>query len=390
MALTVSQTPKLYTPAYNEQFFTALSDQIAVTDFKYIVTVECNASGVVETYDILQRPDGYLVYDVQEWTKNYISRSYFNPKLYQSGSYGLATGKAATVQVKIKEYYSGAIQSTYTYDYTIWDACLKKEDFATFDYTAYVINGTDIIPLSDDPNPYPYINTESGDYFIHFFRNNSTKVTLTTLDDTSGIVDSVDIALNTSNNLIHYFDCGYNSLVTLGMTPPLDGWSVVVEIKNGSTVLYTTQLYFKDIETDYVDYGVFYLTREGKINYMDFEKVSQKTVDKQVNTVRQRPNKITSGVYGSNIYDSELYTVSTQTTKQILLNANWITPSQAEKLEDLFDSPVVYLKDYKKNRYLSVRVKNSNYEIGNGFIDPLIPFSITCEYSIQETRQRGL
>ena len=36
-----------------------------------------------------------------------------------------------------------------------------KEDFATFDYTAYVINGTDIIPLSDDPNPYPYINTES-------------------------------------------------------------------------------------------------------------------------------------------------------------------------------------------------------------------------------------
>ena len=126
-------------------------------------------------------------------------------------------------------------------------------------------------------------------------------------------------------------------------------WSVVVEIKTAQLFLYTTQLYFrKDIETDYVDYGVFYLTREGKIDYMDFEKVSQKTVDKQVNTVRQRSNKITSGVYGSNIYDSELYTVSTQTTKQILLNANWITPSQAEKLEDLFDSQFVYLKRLQK------------------------------------------
>jgi len=238
MALTVSQTPQLYTPAYNEQIFTALSDQIAVADFKYIVTVQVNGD-TVETYNILQRPDGYMVFDAQEWVKNYIDRSYFNPKLYISGSYGLATGKAATVQVKIKEYYTAAVQSTYTYDYTVWDACLDNDDFNVFNYTAYVIDGTDIIPLSSTPNVYPYINTESGDYFMHFFRNGATKVTLTTLDETQGVVDSVDIALNTGNNLIHYIDCGYNSLVALGMTAPQDGWSVVVEIKNGGTVLYT-------------------------------------------------------------------------------------------------------------------------------------------------------
>ena len=101
MALTVSKTPQLYTPAYNAQTFRALSDQIAVTDFKYIVTVQVNG-GTIKTYPVLQRPDGYLIFDPIEEVKNYITRDYFNPKLYLSGSYALATGKAATVQVKIK------------------------------------------------------------------------------------------------------------------------------------------------------------------------------------------------------------------------------------------------------------------------------------------------
>lgn len=389
MALTVSQTPQLYTPAYNEQIFTALSDQIAVTDFKYIVTVQVNGD-TVETYNILQRPDGYMVFDAQEWVKNYIDRSYFNPKLYISGSYGLATGKAAEVEVIITEYYTGATHASSTYNYTVWDACLKKEDFNTFNYTSYVINGTAIIPLSTTPNVYPYINIESGDYFMHFFRNNATSVVLTTKDSGGLVIDVATIALNTGNDLIHYIDCGYNSLVALGITAPVAGDTVTVDIKNGGTVLYTETIPFADTCTNYKNYGLFYLTREGKIDYMDLEMISIKNVDKQTNSVRLNPSKLTSGVYGSNIWDAELYNVSTQTTKQITLNGNWITPAQAAQLEDAFDSPIALLKDYTANRYLAVRVNTPNYNIATRYVDPLIPFTIACEYSVQETRQRGL
>ena len=42
MALTVYKTPQELTPAYNKQIITALSDQIAVTGFSYLVTVTVN------------------------------------------------------------------------------------------------------------------------------------------------------------------------------------------------------------------------------------------------------------------------------------------------------------------------------------------------------------
>lgn len=397
MALTVSQTPQLYTPAYNAQTFRALSNQIAVTDFKYIVTVQVNG-GTIFTFDVLQRPDGYVIYDPIEIVKNYITRDYFNPKLYQSGSYALATGKAATVQVKIKEYYTGTVQSTISYDYTVWDACLNNDDFNVFDYTSYlgdITYGTSIIPLSTIDNVYPTINIESGDYFMHFFRNGATKVTLTTLDETQGVVDSVDIALNTGNNLIHYIDCGYNSLVALGMTAPQDGWSVVVEIKtpaspSGFTVVYTETLLFKSECTKYDKYGLFYLTRAGKIDYMDFNFISQTSINKKNNDVRLNPNKNGASSYGSNIWDAEKFIVSTQTTKQILLNSDWISQSQSTQLEELFDSPVVYLKDYTLNRYHSVTITDNSYSIKRTASDKLFNYSVTVEYGSQETRQRGL
>lgn len=389
MALTVSQTPQLYTPAYNAQTFRALSDQIAVTDFKYIVTVQVNG-GTIFTFDVLQRPDGYIIYDPIEIVKNYITRDYFNPKLYQAGSYDLATGKAATVQVKIKEYYTAAVQSTYTYDYTVWDACLNNDDFNVFNYTVYVIDGTDIIPLSTTDNVYPTINIESGDYFMHFFRNNATVVTLTTKDSGGLLVDTDSISLDTGNNLIHYIDCGYNSLVALGFTPPEDGWTVTVDIKNVSTILYTTILTFKD-ECSYFDkYGLFYLTRAGKVDYMDFNFISNTSINKKTNDVTLNPNKNGASSYGSNIWDSSKFIVSTQTTKQILLNSDWITQEQSTQLEELFDSPVVYLKDYTANRYHSVVVTDTSYQVKRTASDKLFNYSVTVEYGSQETRQRGL
>jgi hypothetical protein len=57
MALTLKQVPQDIMPAYNKQYITAISNQIAIADFKYIVTVEVNGSGEIYTENILQRPD---------------------------------------------------------------------------------------------------------------------------------------------------------------------------------------------------------------------------------------------------------------------------------------------------------------------------------------------
>jgi hypothetical protein len=389
MALTVSQTPQLYTPAYNAQIFRALSNQIAVADFKYIVTVQVNG-GTVFTYDILQRPDGYVIYDPIEIVKNYITRDYFNPELYLSGSYALATGKAATVEVKIKEYYTAAIQSTYTYNYTVWDACLKEDDFSTFNYQTYLGNlTTGIVPLRDVDNPYPTLNTQSSNYFMHFFRGTATKVTLSLVSGFS-VLDTFDIALNTGNNLIHYIDCGYQSWVALGAISPSDGDELLIEIKNGSTVLYTESIFFKEECTKYDKLGLFYLTRAGKVNFMDFNFISQTSINKKSNDVRLNPNKNGASSYGSNIWTAEKFIVSTQTTKQILLNSDWITQYGSVLLEQLFDSPVVYIKDYVLNKFHSVTINDNSYSIKKTASDKIFNYSVSVEYGTQETRQRGL
>ena len=38
MALTITQQPQVLMPAYNKQYVTAISNQIAIADFKYVVT----------------------------------------------------------------------------------------------------------------------------------------------------------------------------------------------------------------------------------------------------------------------------------------------------------------------------------------------------------------
>ena len=158
MALTIYQEPQAYTPAYNEQTILALSNQIAITDFKYVVTVQVNG-GTTYTYNVLQRPDGYLVFDAMEIVKNYITRDYFDPL----GTYvDKAPGKSAAVIVTVKEYYSGAIHSTYSSTYVAYDACLNAEDFRNYAPTTYISDASSarlLSPLTSEFN-YPELKID--------------------------------------------------------------------------------------------------------------------------------------------------------------------------------------------------------------------------------------
>lgn len=389
MALVVSQQPQLYTPAFNDQFITALSNQIAVADFKYIVTVEVNGSGIIKTDNILQRPDGYLVYDPQEWVKNYITRNYFDPNISSSIYINQAIGKGATVQVKVKEYYSGTVQSTTTINYNVWDACLTKRDFELYNYTNYIVNGSNIIPFDSNAIIDNRISLLNGNRFIHFFKLTGRKIKCELFNASN--VSQGTFTLNFNIGLIIYADLGYNTCVSNGLTP-LDGYYLVYKIQDISNVtLFQDSFTFKDICTYHNPYVLYYLTRTGKIESFNFELLSQESVSKKNTTVRLSPNKMRSGgIYGSYQYDRELFTTSTQETKVITLNTNWITESQSIALQDLWDSPIIFIKDLTLNQIYSVSIKATSYTKSKHINQPLFNYSVECEYSIQENRQRGI
>jgi hypothetical protein len=384
MALTVSQTPQIYTPAYNEQIFVALSNQIAISDFYYLVQFQVGGS-IIYTKKILQRPDGYCVFDAIEVVKNYIKHS-FNPTVTDIT---YATDSAVAVTVYIKEFYSAAVQSTYTYNYVAWNACLDSLTFSTYDYRDYVTSGGVIKLLSPNATEYLVPNKVidiKADNWLHFFKDDFTYIDFVLYRASGSIKGSLSKTIPTGA-YIHYINTGAKLWAGSGVTVnPTDTLEINFEGASGTS---TYSFTFKDLCTKSVQYNVYYYKRNGGIGFKTFELVSQETMTKKTNSVRMNTKTLTSGVYSAPTYKREKNVVSTVSQKSITLNTNWITEQQAIELNELFDSPMVWLQ-LETGAYYPITITDNSYKFSKHVNDKLFNYSITADYDNTETRQRGI
>jgi hypothetical protein len=384
MALTVSQTPQIYTPAYNEQIFVALSNQIAISDFYYLVQFQVGGS-IIYTKKILQRPDGYCVFDAIEVVKNYIKHS-FNPTVTDIT---YATDSAVAVTVYIKEFYSAAVQSTYTYNYVAWNACLDSLTFSTYDYRDYVTNGGEIKLLSPNATEYLVPNKVidiKADNWLHFFKDDFLYIDFVLYRASGAVKGSITKTIPTGA-YIHYINTGAKLWAGSGVTVnPTDTLEINFEGDSGGM---STSFTFKDVCSKSVQYNVYYYKRNGGIGFKTFELVSQETMTKKTNTVRMNTKTLTSGVYSAPTYKREKNVVSTVSQKSITLNTNWITEQQAIELNELFDSPMVWLQ-LETGAYYPITITDNSYKFSKHVNDKLFNYSITADYDNTETRQRGI
>ena len=384
MALTVTSTPQIYTPAYNEQIFVALSNQIAVADFYYLVQFQVGGS-IIYTKKILQRPDGYCVFDAIEVVKNYIKHS-FNPTVTDIT---YATDSAVAVTVYIKEFYSAAVQSTYTYNYVAWNACLDSLTFSTYDYRDYITSGGVIKLLSPNASEYLVPNKVidiKADNWLHFFKDDFLYIDFV-LYRASGAVKGSITKTIPSGAYIHYINTGAKLWAGSGVTVnPTDTLEINFEGDSGGM---STSFTFKDICSKSVQYNVYYYKRNGGIGFKTFELVSQETMTKKTNSVRMNTKTLTSGVYSAPTYKREKNVVSTVSQKSITLNTNWITEQQAIELNELFDSPMVWLQ-LETGAYYPITITDNSYKFSKHVNDKLFNYSITADYDNTETRQRGI
>ena len=385
MALTVSQTPQAYTPAYNEQIFVALSNQIAIADFYYLVNFQVGSS-IIYTKKILQRPDGYCVFDAIEVVKNYIKHS-FNPT---SNDITYATDSAVSVTVYIKEFYSGSVQSTYTYNYVAWNACLDSNTFSTFNYSNYVTNLSTVKLLSPNATEFLVPNGKvdiKADCWLHFFKGDINYVDLTLYNRRSVLKASVTKNLP-AGNYIHYLNVGARSFFeSYGITV---NETDILEIDfEGDTAGTIFSLTYTDLCSKSVQYNVYYYKRNGAVGFKTFELVSQETMTKKTNTVRMNTKTLTSGIYSAPTFAREKNIVSTVSQRSITLNTNWITEQQSIELNELFDSPLVWLQ-LETGEYKPITITSNSYTFSKHVNDKLFNYSITADYDNEETRQRGI
>ena len=396
MALVVHTEPQELTPAYNNQYITALSDQIAQPGFKYMVTVTVNGDTAnAYTKEILQRPDGWLVFNAMEWVKNYIEHYFELDGINLAYPINIATNKSVSVEVVISEYGISPFDSE-TITYEAFDACLTDADFRNYDFADYLFAGTtgfyflskNIKTITPDPRI-----TLNQPLFLHFINNytdpiNSIAITLRRGGST---IDLVSIAsLPTPVNTYDILQLYVGTQIFSGATPQVGDVVRVDFLNSVATSLLRWSYTIQDVCSKFEDYVVYYLDRDGNILPFHFEYKSTEDFTKKVNTVKLNKDTLntTTGEYGSNTYDREEHVISTVTDSTMELNTGWITEAQSLQLKDLFDSPIVYLWD--GGDLISCRVTNTSFQRKLKVNEKLFNYNITVDLGITETRQRGI
>jgi len=392
MALTVHQEPKVLTPAYNKQIFVALSDQTGVSDFKYIVEIVVNGD-TANTYteSILPRPDNYLVFDAQEWAKNYITH-YFNPD-NTTPFIEIAKGKTAQVVFKIKEYYTGAVQSTDTTTYYVFDACLSELDFLSYDEQDYFFRYNTKAFLSKDNTTILPDNRVvlDQDIFLHFINMQPTMLDNIIVEHRRGGSVIGGYSIGTLPTKTYDYDTYVMRLNSKYLTGAIAGDEIRVDFfDSGATRINRFVATLTDICTNYQDYIMYYLDRNGNVLFFHFEKLSRSNGNLVTNKVILNKDTLntTTNLYGSKTYQRESHIVSTSEENTITLNTDWITEAQSLALKELWSSPQRWV--FINGNYYSCTIKDSSYETKYLINEPLFNYTITIDLGIIETRQRGL
>ena len=396
MALTVYKTPQELTPAYNKQIITALSDQIAVTGFSYLVTVTVNGDTANSyTAPVLPNPDGWLVFNAQEWVKNYIEHYFEFDGINLGYPINIATNKSVSVEVVISEYGISPFDSE-TITYEAFDACLTDADFRNYDFADYLFAGTtgfyflskNIKTITPDPRI-----TLNQPLFLHFINNytdpiNSIAITLRRGGSTIDLVSiaSLPAPVNTYDILQLYV----GTQIFSGATPQVGDVVRVDFLNSVATSLLRWSYTVQSICTKFTDYVIYYLDRDGNVLPFHFEYKSTENFTKKINTVLLNKDVLntTTGEYGSKTYDREEHVVSTSIESTMDLNTGWIIEAQSTQLKDLFDSPIVYIWDGATLK--SCTIKGNSYERKIKANERLFNYAITIDLGITETRQRGI
>ncbi len=380
MAITIHAQPVAITPAYNDSWVLAYSNQVAQTGFKYIVEITIN--GKTTRRDIAPRPDGGVVFNCKEIAANFIER----PFDFNNISAYVMPNNQVNAAIKITEYYSGSTQGSTTINKTFTDSCYTESYFKN-SYNHTTVFATDLANLFNCDNR---VTTDTDVWFktSNYYGNNTYVLYDFSIELNGNNIGSV--LIKPSTNMINL---GTRMVADLSGNPIQVGDNVLIEFNSDEPgTVATTGYTVTSICSKYPNKRIYFYDRAGQIKYFNFDLVSSTSINKKTESVRLNKNRVITGSplnsYGYNSWDREKFIVSTETTKQITLNSNWITETQSNNLIELFDSPLVWL--YENSTYKPVMITDTNYNVKTSKVDKVFNYSITCEYSETETRQRAI
>jgi hypothetical protein len=405
MAVTLIQTPSTTkaTPAYNENWFIAESDQTGQPNFKFTVSIIDVNTGTTWTEQIEPVYGTNRIYfDAGAYAEKYMVN------FFEGNTYGwqMCTDAYRPIDVKIGEtygtpptYYSGSNTTHF-----VWNAGLDTQTFAYYNADNYVFN--ELIPnyvfLTSVDSTYKVFDDRSNYLYFLGTVGNITDlpyITITTYDANGGFIGTSTIdrpSYSTGNYSDQYqcIDIGVKGLTNI----PSGLVSGAYPIITSSVASYQLSIpasprplklgtFTITCNPRYTVYTLHYLNQKGGYDTLHCNKVSEKTSTKTATTFKRNTWNEVSNVM---TYNPSMMLEKTQgitVTDSLKLNSDWLTQEEFDRHRDLFASTDIRLDLGSSTPNIAVKITNGNYIQKNS--DRLRMLSFDLSYTFNNHRQRG-
>ena len=346
MAITITDSPEVYTPSDNPVFWKFSSDQTAQPNFSFIVKVFVGGTQVSER-QIYPTEGTSAYFDAVNEARNYTSI----PQLLNT--YAYPADNNTEIYLELYERY-GTTPTTQALGATtgtvvVWKAKISSREFAIYDPGDLDdISIGDFINTSNirlEETKRLLVKNEGNDFDITYSLYDSGAVLVATDTITYGNTDEFSIV-----NL-YYKTIGTSTTLT---TANFNDSAYMTVFINGTGISFTYTVNYLDKCVNTYSQEISWVGAWGNIESFTFELYSHKkhSID---SFGYKKANDLSIPSDGFN--SPNINTVKRRTGTMIV-NSNWLTNDEHEKIiNSLYFSPAVYIKEEIENVVYNYRVK---------------------------------
>lgn len=358
MALTIEQTPQLYTPSDNPVTWVFSSDQTAQNNFYFLIEVYID-SVKVEEHKIFPEFENKAHFDASMITERF-------SKITSIQGIGFETDgdNYNSVRIDVSEYFGEPVSVgdlVSTSDVNVFKARLTKRDFVNYDYNDYLLlDGVVTKPLTYFPNGEKNYISQGQKAFISVLNSGDF------IGTSVRTYDSLGNILNTYNILSSRLDKVLTFDVSMGNLTSVMGVDFTNAVRYDFIVLATggsTEMIFFDIDDrcNFTNTRLHFLNTLGGFDSFTFNLFDRENFKTEsFGYERQYGDFNEAGVYSYGLEEGTNVDYIKRTSRELVLTSDWMNQNvQNWLVSQLYTSPVVYLE--RDGSLFRCKVVNSSF-----------------------------
>lgn len=409
MAVTITQSPQLYTPSDNPIVYVFSQDNNVSGVDKYNISfiVKVFLGGEIGTFEVFPEvydgTDFYGKIDISDKVKSFISNHSVLQTLNTTYKGWYDPSNWAECFIEVYEKYSLSATTDPTVNLSTFEtspiiypfkSSLSRNEFKVWDYTLYQIGNNESYFFTDKPSVVigsirRYEETSKKDdttilswfeglgtdYTIRVKFNNSSGATITSLTITIPLANHGAIGAYRLN-MLELLDRGDITQSTYD-----DCFSVEIYLSDNIGITLKSARYTVNFSEVCFDKGanILWLNKYGSYDNYRFTynsrysaKIESKSFSKKQGEWTQNTYNVNNNTFGKIDY---LKTI----TKQLELSSDWLTESQQAYVVNLYESPLVYLNEGTDVE--NVVITDSAYQIKQSEHDELFNEVVNVEFT---------